>query len=132
MRQVTVHDVDDQILRSELTHLILYLQGLGHEQCEVLFGWHWGINYYPTARWVAECFPLSELESKVHDVETAGLGRLGGDDLIIKLLGLDCEFCFCHHSGIHLKCAASDSVATYFLERWQADGLPAIDTNIEQ
>jgi hypothetical protein len=128
-REISIHEVDDAVLLGEFRHLVLYLRGLDHERCEVLFGWHWGIDYYPTSKWVAEVIPLAELESKVRQVENAGLGRLGGDDLQVKVPGLECEFCFCHHSGVHLTFTPPNQIAVDFLERWQSAGLSPIETD---
>ena len=126
-REISVHVDDDAVLLVELRHLVSYLRGLGHERCELLFGWHWGLDYYPNAVWVAEDVPLAEVEAKVRRVEDTGLGRLGGDDLYVNVPGLGCEFCFCHHSGLHLTFAQPGPVAEAFLERWRSGGLSPIE-----
>ena len=128
--EISVHHDDISVLLAELSHLVHYLRARGHEQCEVLFGWHWGMDYYPTSRWFAEVFTLAELESKVREVERAGLGRFGGDDLRLKVPGAVWEFCFCHHSGVHLKFTRPCKIAEDFLARWHAGGLSPIEREV--
>src|SRR5262249_20390938 len=104
-------------------HLIQYLQELGHDRCELVFGWHWGLEYPPGRPWETLDVALADLEAEVRRPEDAGLGALGGDDVTIRVPGLACEFLFCHHSDIHLKFAHPSDVADAFAARWSRAGL---------
>ncbi len=123
MREISIHELDDIGLRAELSHVVGYLRSLGHEQCELRFGWHWAIDYYPTPNWGKEQISLADVEAKVRQVENAGLGWLGGDDVTLNVPGVHCEFYFCHHWGIHLKFSEPDPAAADFLKRWCTAGL---------
>lgn len=126
-RDISIHAVTQDILRAELLHLISYFRELGHEQCEVVFGWHWGMDYPLKAPWETLHFPLAELEAEVRKPEDAGLGEFGRDDVTIRFPLLDAEFCFCHHGGIRLKFSPPSQVAEDFLKRWTLAGLSPRD-----
>jgi hypothetical protein len=126
-REISIHEVDDDILRDELRSLVRYFRDLGHERCDVLFGWRWGMDYYPNAPWEKVSIPLAELESEIRKVEDAGLGRLGGDDLFVTIPRLDGEFCFCHHEGIHLVFSEAGQTTADFLDRWCSAGLVPVE-----
>lgn len=44
-REISVHNNDVSVLNRELRFFIQYFMQLGHTECELIFGWHWGLNY---------------------------------------------------------------------------------------
>ena len=121
-RDISIHDVAKDVLRAEILYMIQYFRELGHEQYEVVFGWHWGMDYPPEAPWKTLHFPLAELEAEIQKPEDVGLGEFGGDDVTIRFPPLDAEFCFCHHKRMHLKFSPPSQVAEDFLKRWTLAG----------
>src|SRR5262249_36022594 len=102
-QEFAIHSVSDDVLAAELAHFVDYFLEQGHTGCAVLFGWHWGMDYYPTSHWDWLDIALDELQSEVQKVQDTDIGRIGGDDLHIRIPAVACEFCFCHHSGIHIS-----------------------------
>jgi hypothetical protein len=122
-REISIHEVDQNVLRAELKHLVQYLLDRGHEQCELEFGWHWGMEYPPEAPWGTLHVPLTAVDAEVQKPEDEGIGEFGRDDVTIRVPPLDCEFLFCHHSGIHLTFAQPSQVVEAFQARWLSAGL---------
>jgi hypothetical protein len=126
-RILSIHEVADDVLRAELVHLVQYLRELGHERCQLVFGWHWGMDYPPGAPWHPMDIALSELVTEIQKPEHAGLGEFGSDDVIISVSQHEWEFC--HHHGIHLKFTPSSQVAQNFCARWAAAGLTVTESD---
>jgi hypothetical protein len=126
-REIAIHEVTDIVLDSELKYLADYFRGLGYEQCRLLFGWHWGMEFYSTNEWYYLDIALVALQPKVLEVQASGVGCIGGDDLLISVPPVDCEFCFCHHNGIHLSFESSSEVTAHFFERWRSAKLSPIE-----
>ena len=119
-REVLTDRLSNQQLRNELRFLVEFYTAKGIISCGVLFGSAWGNRYYPTKDWVEEDVPLGNLLAKVEEVEALGIGRLGADDLFLKLLGL--EFLFCNDSDIHLMFSEDHLDIEYFFQRWKRLG----------
>jgi hypothetical protein len=126
-REVSVHEITRDVLHAELLNLIRYLRDLGHEECQVVFGWHWGMDYPAGAPWKAMCVAFSDLVTEIQKPEDAGLGELGRDDVTICIPPLEWEFCFCHHLGIHLTFTPPSKVAEDFSARWSTAGLGVVE-----
>lgn len=122
-REISVHNVGEEGLRTELRFLVTYFRNLGLTECRVLFGWHWGMDYYSTSPWQEETILLAKLEDIIGTVEAKEIGRLGGDDLHLFFPAQNCEFCFCHHGGIHLSFTTREAAVEDFLQRWTLAGL---------
>ena len=58
---------------------------MGISECSVLFGFAWGIEYYPGKDWIPETIPLEELEARILELERRGLGEFGYNDIFIEL-----------------------------------------------
>jgi hypothetical protein len=126
-RVVSVHEVTQDVLRAELSNLIRYLLDLGHDKCQLVFGWHWGMDYPAGAPWTEMCVVLSDLVTEIQKPENAGLGEFGRDDVTISVPPLEWEFCFCHHMGIHLTFTPPSHVAEDFYARWSTAGLGVVE-----
>ncbi|QMW16458.1 hypothetical protein H3302_19490 [Pseudoalteromonas sp. MT33b] len=112
--------LDKNQLKNELEFIAKYLLNSGISECKILFGFGWGINYYPTNQWLPETILIGELISKIHDVETQNLGQLGKDDLFISLPSFEIKFC--NDGDLHLSYSASSKQSSEILNRWQALG----------
>jgi hypothetical protein len=128
--EIRIHPDDDDVLRSELRFMIEYFLELGQTQCELVFGWHWGLNYPPGDPWGTNLCPLSDVEAEVQKPELAGLGKLGHDDVQILFPEIHLDFQFCHHCGIHLTFATEDQVSRDFCKRWSDAGLDPIEREV--
>jgi hypothetical protein len=125
-REISIHEVAQDVLRAELRHVVQYFRDLGHGHCELMFGWHWGMDYPPAAPWETMRVLLAEVETEVRKPEDAGLGEIGRDDVTIRIPSVDGEFTFCHHYGIHLTYSQSGQVMKDFLARWTSSGLAPV------
>ena len=117
-REISVHEVTQDVMRAELLNFIRYLLDLGHKDCQLLFGWAWGMDYPVGTPWTAIPVAISDLVTEIRKPEDAGLGEFGRDDVTISVPPLEWEFCFCHHSGIHLTFTPPSQVADDFSARW--------------
>lgn len=122
-REISIHEVAQDVLRAELRHVVHYFRGMGYDWCELEFGWHWGMDYPAEEPWATLHVALAEVESEVRKPEAAELGELGHDDVTIRVPPVDCEFLFCHHWGIHLTSSRPSQVTEDFLSRWTLAGL---------
>lgn len=118
--EIVTYPLENQDFRSELAFFVTHFQSIGHETCDVMFGWAWGIDYYPNDDWVYETVFLSDLVSKIEGLEQNGLGELGYNDLFINII--DTCFHFCNDSDIHLKYSQSNQAVEFFYDRWQQLG----------
>ena len=121
-RAITTYPIKAAQMKEELAFFAQYFQHLGHEYCEVLFGFAWGSEYYPTSEWNRVRIPLASLEDEVQRVEVAGLGELGSDDLFVSVPPLDVEFRFDNDSALHISFAEPGEVAEFFYQRWKSSG----------
>jgi hypothetical protein len=65
---------------------------------------------------------LADLVREVHRVEAAGLGRLGTDDLFIRISNVTPKFHFCNDSDIHIRFEEPDQISEFFQLRWKLCG----------
>ena len=123
-RDLQFHTEDVDRLRAELRHVAGFFRRLGHERCDVLFGWAWRDERDRSdLAWKAVNIPLSDLDAAVRREEDAGLGEFGRDDVWISFEGLALDLQFCHHGGFHLHFSEPDAITRHFLDRWRAEGL---------
>ena len=107
-------------MNDELSFMVEYLSNKGIDKCSVLFGFAWGNDYYPGKEWFDEEIELKNLVKKVKDVEASGIGKIGRDDLFVKVSGL--EFRFCNDSDVHIYFTESNNDIEYFYSRWKELG----------
>jgi hypothetical protein len=69
-----------EFLQKELDYIVSYFTEKGIITCHILFGFAWGMNYYPGSEWLSENIALEELKNLVAKVENTGIGQLGQDD----------------------------------------------------
>jgi hypothetical protein len=119
-REVLTYPLSKQQLREELRHFVEFFSDKGNATCCVLFGSAWGNDYYPSNEWLEETVALGHLIAKVEEVEAAGHGTLGTDDLFLKVSGL--EFLFCNDSDIHISFVEHQPDIEHFYQRWKELG----------
>jgi hypothetical protein len=119
-----IHTEDTARLWAELDHVVEFFRGLGHERCDVYFGWAWTIDRdKPDLSWKEATIPLTELHTEIKKAEDAELGRFAGDDAWLNFEGENLEFQFCHHDGVHLFYSEPGGITNYFQARWRDEGL---------
>lgn len=119
-REILTYPISRMQLNDELVFMVEYFSNKGVEKCSVLFGFAWGVEYYPGNEWNAEEIPISELIDKVHEVETSGIGTIGKDDLFVKVQGL--EFRFCNDSDVHIYFSSPNDDVEFYYSRWKQLG----------
>jgi hypothetical protein len=75
-REVLTYPLSEVQLREELRHFVEFYFAKGIASCDVLFGFAWGNEYYPTKDWIEEQVPLSDLIAKVNQVRQAASADL--------------------------------------------------------
>ena len=116
-RELLTYPLSNIELRTELAFILQHLLEYGFTECKVLFGYAWGIAYYPDDLWVSEVLPVSSVLGKVEEVERSGIGRLGCDDLYIEFPSF--SFLFCNDSDLHLLFSEGDLFVEFFFTRWE-------------
>lgn len=119
-REILTYPISQEQINEELSFMVEYFSKKGVDKCEVLFGFAWGNDYYPGSEWPDEEIGLDCLIKKVDEVEASGIGRLGRDDLFIKISGL--EFRFCNDSDVHIYFQTANDDVEYFYTRWKEMG----------
>ncbi|HLA60801.1 MAG TPA: hypothetical protein VK626_01025 [Nitrospiraceae bacterium] len=121
-QEILAYPTKPEAIKEELRYLANYLGAHNHKTCEVLFGFAWGIEYYPDKDWTYLEFQIEKLVEEVEQVETLGRDRLGDHDLFIRLPKTGLEFLFCHHCDIHLTFEERNEIADFFNQRWDSLG----------
>ena len=98
---------DAEAVRRDFDEFVTELESRPAEKVGVVFGFAWGNEIYERD-WVELDLTGSELRSRVADAEAAGLGKIGSDDLYIKLPALGVERQYCHEADIHVTAADSE------------------------
>ncbi len=88
------------------------------ETVEILFGWAWGNEIYKEPEWNYLVLSSKDVLAKVLQIEKDGLGRLGYDDLFVKVQNYSCEILFCHEGDIHLISSSKNSYIIQECESW--------------
>ena len=116
-REILTHPIDAELVLAELEYFVEYFHNQGVSDCHVLFGFAWGMDYYPTSEWLEETIQLTDLINKVESVQSKGIGKIGQDDLVVKVA--DLEFLFCNDSDIHIVFEKDSQHIEHFYERWK-------------
>jgi hypothetical protein len=115
-RELFTYPLEDIALRAELAFTLEHLRECGFAECKVLFGYAWGMEYYPDDQWVSEALPIASVLAKVAEVEGRGIGRLGSDDLDLEFPSF--SFLFCNDSDVHLRFSEDGPLIEFFFSRW--------------
>jgi hypothetical protein len=121
-REILTYPISKEQMKEELRYCAQHFRALGYDNCEVLFGSSWGNNYYATSEWSFVEFQVLRLVEEVARVEALGFGRLGSDDLFIRLPSRELEFRFCNDSDIHISFDEPNEITEVFYQRWKSRG----------
>ncbi len=119
-REVLTTILERSQIDEELSFMVKYFSKKGIRTCKILFGFSWGLEYYPGKEWNDEEIQLANLSSKVQEVEKSGIGKLGRDDLFVKFPEL--EFRFCNDSDVHITFSETNDDIEYYYVRWKQLG----------
>ena len=119
-REILTYPLSKEQFWAEFRHFVSYFISIGLTECSVLFGFAWGMEYYPEKEWIEETIPLEALEERILDLEKSGLGEFGYNDLFIKIS--DVEFRFCNDMDVHIGFDQHQPLIEDFYSRWEAMG----------
>jgi len=119
-KEVVTHTITHTQIRKELKFFVDYFTGNDFKTCQVLFGYAWGLEYYPGKEWEYEELELQKLLSKIQELEKEKLGEIGFDDIFVQIN--DLEFRFCHDMDIHLSFNEVTADVEYFFSHWKDSG----------
>jgi hypothetical protein len=63
--EISIHDLSPDALWDELRSVVEDARRRGHDRCELVFGWHWGMVYPPGEPWKTFIVPLEEVEAEI-------------------------------------------------------------------
>jgi hypothetical protein len=92
---------DVEEVRRDFEAFLADLESRPSERVGVVFGFAWGNEIYEHD-WLELDLTGSELRFRVEEAEAAGLGRVGTDDLYIKLPVIGAERQYCHEADVHV------------------------------
>jgi hypothetical protein len=95
---------DAEAVRMDFDDFVTELESRPSEKVRVVFGLAWGNEVYEHD-WLELDLTGSELRSRVAAAEAAGLGKIGSDDLHIKIPAPGAERQYCHEADIHVTAA---------------------------
>ncbi|QDU39972.1 hypothetical protein Mal4_43260 [Maioricimonas rarisocia] len=95
---------DADAVRRDFDEFVTQLESTPSETVYVVFGFGWGNEIYEHD-WLELALTGSELRTRVAEAEAAGLGRIGSDDLYVKLPALGVERQYCHEADVHVTAA---------------------------
>ncbi|WP_444888113.1 hypothetical protein [Microbulbifer sp. JMSA008] len=119
-REILTYPLSKEQFWAEFRNFVEYFSKRGIKDCSVLFGFAWGIEYYPGNEWLPEMLSLEELETKITELEARGLGEFGNNDVFVEVV--DLEFRFCNDSDIHVGFNKTNPLVEYFYSRWEELG----------
>jgi hypothetical protein len=76
------------------------LPDFGITEIDVLYGWAWGNEIF---NWETRTIALGSLNAEIEHVEMQGFGKIGDDDLVIKINSHHLEITLCHETDLHVK-----------------------------
>ncbi len=100
--------LDVQAVRLDFEAFVAELESRPSEKVHVVFGFAWGNEIYEHD-WLELVLTGSELRARVEAAEAAGLGKVGADDLFIRLPLLGVERHYCHEADIHVTANSSNN-----------------------
>ena len=106
-------------LREDLSWFLATVAECG--DLEAMFGFAWG-NYRYSGEWQWESLAPSAILSELAAYESVGDGRLGGDDLHLRVPSLGCERLYCHHADVHFTVDESSELFRLQQQRWRERG----------
>jgi hypothetical protein len=121
-REILTHPIPQPAMWEELNFLIHKLEDLGHRDCQVTFGFAWANDFYPNDKWEEITLTGIKLVAAVRKLEGSSAGKLGSDDLFIRVPPLGVKFQFCNDSDIHIWFEEPNEFTELFYTRWRDRG----------
>jgi hypothetical protein len=76
------------------------LPDFGITGIDVMYGWAWGNDIF---NWETRTIALDTLKAEIEHIERQGFGKIGDDDLVIKINSHYLEIILCHETDLHIK-----------------------------
>lgn len=89
-------------MRADFDEFVTQLEFDPEHRITVVFGFAWGNSIYE-GDWLDLELSGSELRERVAAAEASKLGKIGDDDLFIRLPSLGIERLYCHEADIHIN-----------------------------
>lgn len=93
-----------EAVRRDFDEFLAHIESTPSKTVAVVFGFAWGNEIYERD-WLELNLTGRELRVRVAEAEASGLGKIGSDDLYIKLPDLGIERQYCHEADIHVTAA---------------------------
>ena len=116
MREILGIPKSEAELRDDLSWFLATVAERG--DLEAMFGFAWA-NYRYSGEWQWERLTASAILSELAAYESVGDGRLGSDDLHLRVPSLRCERLYCHHADVHFTCDESSELFRVQQHRWR-------------
>ena len=119
-REILTYPLSTAQFWEEFRYFVDYFDQRNFNSCGVLFGFAWGIEYYPDKDWEYEEMPIRELEERIVELEQRGFGQIGNNDVFIQIA--DVEFRFCNDCDVHIGFDSQVPLIEDFYQRWESLG----------
>lgn len=116
-REVITDPLDRGDLWFDLRENVILFKQLGVTQPLVLFGFSWGKQIYD-GPWTEQPISVDQLTHQVLEAEEKQFGKLGDDNLYIRVPEMDIRVQYSHETDIHLSYSDENIFVQNVLARW--------------
>jgi hypothetical protein len=119
IREVVTDPLDAADLWHDLHETIRLTEQLGLRDLRLFFGFAWGKQIYE-GRWVEIATSPEQVEPRIADAERRQYGRLGDDNVYIRMPEIDVRVEYSYETVIHLSYAQDNAFVKATLNRWRS------------
>jgi hypothetical protein len=118
-REVVTDPLDGADLWQDLGETIRLTRQLGLSDLRLFFGYAWGKQIYDD-RWVEIATAPGQVEARIADAQRRRYGRLGDDNVYIRLPEIDVRVEYSYEATIHLSYGQENAFVKSTLRRWES------------
>jgi hypothetical protein len=119
IREVVTDPLDAADLWHDLRETIRLAQQLGLSDLRLFFGFAWGKHIYED-RWIEIATSPEQVEPRIADAEHGQYGRLGDDNVYIRMPEIDVRVEYSYETVIRLSYAQDNAFVKATLNRWRS------------
>ncbi len=120
IREVVTDPLDRADLWADLCENLRLMQHMGIGEVRLFFGYSWGKHIYED-RWEEIPIQPALIEQRIIDAEQKQYGRVGDDNVYIRIPDIEVRVEYTYETDIHLSYAEENSFVKTVLRRWSAN-----------
>ncbi len=117
--EIVTDPLEGADLRHDLETNLARMKELGVDEVSLLFGFSWGNHVYEE-EWKELPVSPDEVLPLVRGAEKLAYGRLGDDNLYLRVEAFNLRLQYSHEADIHLSFAEPNRMVRDILDRWSA------------